>query len=36
MTGKKRQSNTYWMRRWEDELEIPPAGDVVIREPKEG
>jgi hypothetical protein len=26
----------FWMRRTVDALEIPPAGDVVIREPKEG
>jgi hypothetical protein len=26
----------FWMRRLEDKLQIPPSGDVVIREPKEG
>jgi hypothetical protein len=35
MTKKKRQSNTSWL--WPaDNPEIPPSGDVVIREPKEG
>ena len=32
------RNDTYWfgMRRPEDRLKIPPSGDVVIREPKDG
>ena len=26
----------FWMRRAIDALEIPPVGDVVLREPREG
>ncbi len=26
----------FWMRRLEDKLKIPPSGDVVLREPREG
>ena len=31
----RRDTYWFWMRRLEA-LEIPPAGDVVIREPREG
>ena len=31
----RRDNYWFWMRR-EDALEIPPAGDVVLREPKAG
>jgi hypothetical protein len=35
MTKKKRPRNTYWL--WPaDNPEIPPSGDVAIREPQEG
>ena len=36
MTRKKRERTNNWLWRPADALEIPPAGDVVIREPKEG
>jgi hypothetical protein len=36
MTKKNRESNNYWLQRPVDALEIPPTGDVVIREPREG
>jgi hypothetical protein len=36
MTKKNRNRYNDWLWRPADALEIPPAGDVVIREPKEG
>jgi hypothetical protein len=37
MTRKTRDSNYwFWMRRLEDTLVVPPSGDVVVREPREG
>ena len=32
------RNDSYWfgMRRVEDTLKIPPSGDAVIREPKDG
>src|SRR5215207_3267293 len=32
----RRDNTSFGMRRWEAEPEIPPSGEVVIREPKEG
>jgi hypothetical protein len=32
----RRDNTWFWMRRGEDEPEILPSGDVVIREPKAG
>jgi hypothetical protein len=38
VTRKREHPSRYWfwMRRPEDVVVIPPSGDVVIREPKEG
>jgi hypothetical protein len=37
VTRKNRGKNYwFWMRRLEDTLVIPPTGDVVVREPREG
>jgi hypothetical protein len=36
MTRKKWERTNNWLWRPMGQLEIPPAGDAVIREPKEG
>ena len=36
MTRTKRARTNSWLWRPAEEPEIPPSGDVVIREPKEG
>src|SRR5215213_746854 len=36
MPSKNRGKNNAWLWRPADALQIPPAGDVVIREPQEG